>query len=245
MKASIINAVAILATTCACSAVVFPGNTGTGFGGPVGTGSLEITQQGTSTLLDVVLTRGLSGDLNDQLSIYIDSVAGGFTSTVSFDDFGDPSRSHISSGSTGNGGDAGDVIFPTGFEADYAISISGGFASLFQLASGGNNAFTWIDGTAQGGNNSATFSLTIDLADLGLVAGDSFEIVSTYGHGGYQSDESFNNLPNTGNYATNEINMATLGVSALTVSTIPEPSTMSLMFSFGALALAVVRRRQA
>jgi len=67
-------AAAALAVPAIASAAVYPGNGQTGFGGPVGGGSLEITD--TPTSITFTLTRG-PGDLNDGLAIYLDTLAGG------------------------------------------------------------------------------------------------------------------------------------------------------------------------
>ena len=54
------------------------GNGNTGFGGPIGKGSLAVKDDGTTVTFE--LTRGTTGSLNDAFVIYIDSKEGGFSS---------------------------------------------------------------------------------------------------------------------------------------------------------------------
>lgn len=59
----------VLALSLNAFAVNYPGNGKTGFGGPVGTGSLDITADNNA--ITFKLNRGLS-DMNEVLVIYID-----------------------------------------------------------------------------------------------------------------------------------------------------------------------------
>ena len=80
----------LLATSLTFAQTVFNGNTRSGFGGPVGGGKISITDDATN--INFAFTKGTSGDLNDALVIYIDSKAGGFSSTASSTDNGDGLR---------------------------------------------------------------------------------------------------------------------------------------------------------
>ena len=84
--------VAALAATQA-SAATYAGNGNTGFGGPIGLGSLSLTDDGTT--LTGTFTKG-TGSFSDVLVLYIDSGAGGFSSTSGFADTGDGLRKAIS-----------------------------------------------------------------------------------------------------------------------------------------------------
>ena len=61
----------------------FSGNGKTNFGGPVGQGSLEITNDASTYTFK--FTKG-AADFNDALVLYIDSKTGGFSSTIGFQD---------------------------------------------------------------------------------------------------------------------------------------------------------------
>ena len=81
-KIYFLMAAALLST--AIFANVYPGNGNSGFGGAVGTGSLEVTTDLTN--ITFKFTRG-TGDFNDILVIYIDSrPTGGFPNSTNFPD---------------------------------------------------------------------------------------------------------------------------------------------------------------
>ncbi|MCX8092213.1 MAG: hypothetical protein N3I86_14980, partial [Verrucomicrobiae bacterium] len=95
----------------------YPANGNSSFGGPLGLGSLDFTDNGTTIFGK--FNRG-PGAHNDTLVIYIDSVPGGLGSTVLLNDAGDDLRKAVSGW---NGTDRSRVVFPSGFGADYAIAI--------------------------------------------------------------------------------------------------------------------------
>src|SRR3954467_13538885 len=98
-------------------AATYSGNGNTGFGGPLGTGSLTLSDNGTT--VSGTLTRG-SGNLNDLVVIYIDPPSGGFNTASGFNDQDDSHRRAIS----GVGGFGRSTVnFASGFNADYAIAI--------------------------------------------------------------------------------------------------------------------------
>jgi len=160
-------------------AAAYPGNGHIGFGGPVGGGTLDITNVGDTVTF--VLTRG-TGDLNDTLVLYLDTdSAGGFADTTGLKDQQDAGRRAISGWDGTNGAD---VVFPivSGMGADYAIvfdAVNG--ANLFSLAAGGDGSLTFVAGGGGGAPaNSAIFTWTLSLADVGLLPGDTFGLVGTY-----------------------------------------------------------------
>jgi hypothetical protein len=76
-------AIAIAVCCTQLKADTYPGNGGTSFGGPLGAGSIILTHSGTT--ISETFTRG-SGNHNDILVLYIDSVAGGSSTTSGFND---------------------------------------------------------------------------------------------------------------------------------------------------------------
>src|SRR2546421_6307396 len=77
---------AALAVTClSSSAATYSGNGNSGFGGPIGLGSLTLTDNGTT--VSGTVNKGANG-FNDVLVLYIDSQAGGFSDTSGFADSG-------------------------------------------------------------------------------------------------------------------------------------------------------------
>ncbi|HMP83008.1 MAG TPA: PEP-CTERM sorting domain-containing protein [Verrucomicrobiota bacterium] len=214
-------------------AATYNGNGDTSFGGAVGNGSLAVTDNGTD--LTFTLTRGLSGDLNDVLVIYLDTAPGGISDTSGLTDTGDGARKAISGF---NGGTDRSVLsFTTGFLPEYAVTIEGGFASLFQIVSGGSH--NWITGTGQSGSTSATFSLTLGLSNLGINAGDSFNLFGSYIAGSaWRSTEAIAGN-GTGSTGYNPFSQS----SYETYTTIPEPSSVAFLGLAGLALIGQFRRR--
>ena len=238
---SISAAAMLLAFGSASAQSTYNGNGSSAWGGAVGQGSVTVSDNGST--INFTLNRG-PGTLDNALVIYIDSVVGGFSSTAGFNDSADGGRSAISGyTATGNGGGPGQSIlnFVSGYQPDYAISIENGYASLFQLANGGNNSLNWITGAAQSGaNNSATYSLSFNLSSLGLAAGQSFSLfgieVST---SGWSSPEAIGG----GLTGVNGWGGTQTQTSFSTYTTVPEPSTMVLGAAGMATLLQLRRRR--
>src|SRR5207247_6873507 len=74
-------------------AATYAGNGNSGFGGPIGLGSLTLTDNGTTVSGSV--NKGANG-FNDVLVLYIDSVGGGFSDTSTLGDGADGLRRAIS-----------------------------------------------------------------------------------------------------------------------------------------------------
>src|SRR6266700_2701400 len=74
-------------------AATYSGNGNSGFGGPIGLGSLTLTDNGTT--VSGTVNKGPNG-FNDVLVLYIDSTAGGFSDTSGFADGADGLRKAIS-----------------------------------------------------------------------------------------------------------------------------------------------------
>src|SRR2546430_3999637 len=85
--------VVLTAVWLSARAATYSGNGNSGFGGPIGQGSLTLTDDGTT--VSGTLTRG-AGNFNDALVLYVDSVPGGFSDTSGFNDGGDGLRRAIS-----------------------------------------------------------------------------------------------------------------------------------------------------
>lgn len=217
-------------------AAVYPGNGATGFGGPVGTGSLTLTDDGTT--LSGTFTKGSNG-LNDVLVIYVDSVAGGFADTSGFGDASDGLRRAISGFDGGSNRSL--LTMPAGFLPDYAIALgpsSENFGGVWQLANGGGNSLPFVTSanlspTGTGGSGTYTFSLPLSA----IGASGSFQLLGTYiSNSGYRSDEA---VPGSvvGTQGWNPF----IGVSTVTYA-VPEPATMGLA-GLGLVGLAARRRR--
>lgn len=168
----------------------YPGNGNSGFGGVLGTGTLQMSDDGTT--VSGTLTKG-AANLNDAVVIYINSVAGGFTSTSGFTDEADPLRRAISGV---NGANRATVNFTAPFEADYAIAFDQGFGGLWQLVNGGShNYITSVNLSPTGNPGSATFSFNFNKASIGLGGAINFTFVATYlnPNNAFRADEAIGN----------------------------------------------------
>jgi hypothetical protein len=244
MKKTILSLVASLAALGLQAQSTYLGNGNTAWGGAVGGGSLTVSDSGAN--ITFTLNRG-PGNLDNALVIYLDSVTGGFSDTTSFSDAADGGRKAISGyTATDNSGGPGrsTLNFASGFLPDYAISIENGWASLFQLASGGNNSLVYQTGVAQSGvNNSATYGLTFGYSLLGLSAGQSLNLFGIMVSGsGYSSPEAIGGgLTGANGWGNTQTQTA---YSVYTITPVPEPSTLALCGLSGLAALFVIRRRR-
>lgn len=177
--------------------VSYTGNGNSNFGGTVGGSSLNLSDDGTT--LTFAFTRGGS-TLDNIVVIYIDSKTGGFSDTSTLQDAQDGGRRATSS-YTGTQGTL--VTFPSGFEADYAVTFANNFAVGFELVAGGNNSHNVVGSAAisPSGNNAATtHNVTINWADLGISATDNFKFIVTYiSDSGFMSDEVIGDSSVSGN----------------------------------------------
>ena len=222
--ARLVRSVGPLVAAAACglggagvaSAAVYTGNGGTGFGGPVGGGSLSVTDDAAGNVTISLTTSAAhpSGLDTNNLVIYVSTGAAGLSDTTSLTDDGDAngtattvdagreSISGYNDGSTAQGapqnptgtppGSRSVIAFPSGFQATYAFSFANAYDGLFRLPTqAGDPAGTllYVTGAAPVNNNN---TLTIPLADLGLTQGQSFSFVATDidGASAYRSNET-------------------------------------------------------
>lgn len=250
LSASLIAAFASGLFENAIASTTYNGNGSTSFGGPIGLGSLTLSDDGTTLSGSLTTGAGLGGNA---FVLYIQTAAGGFSSTSGFNDSGDQLRSALSEyTATGNGGGVGQSIlnFSTGFAPNYAISLQPGsginFGGLWQLANGGANSqnfITSINLSPTGSDAQGTYNFSLNLSSLGLTpnSGQSFELfgieVSTTG---YSSQEAIGGTL-TGNNGWG--NTQTETSFATYVTTVPEPSAM-VLGAAGMAVLLLLRRRR-
>lgn len=182
-----VTAVATAITDTTASGAALDGTVGAGeyggstqgingsFGNVIGSSSklhMESTSTGT---VQFALESG-GGALNDVVVLYIDSVSGGYAGTGTFTETGDPFREAISAT---NGTFRNDLVFPSGFSADYAIAVSKDFAMLFQLNASNHVFVASLSLLPTDSASAGAWEFSFNLADIGLTAGDSFRYFAT------------------------------------------------------------------
>jgi len=228
----------LLGLTALTNAATYSGNGNSGFGGPIGLGSLSVTDNGT--VLSGTLNKGPNG-MNDVLVIYVDSTAGGFADTSGFADSGDGLRKSISGFDGGTNRSV--LTFPAGFSPDYAIALgpqSSSFGGLWQLANGGANSLNFVSSvnlSPTGTNSSPTYTFNLNLSQIASGPNSSIKLLGTYtAESGFRSDE-FVAGNGTGAQGWNPFT----GTQAVTYVTVPEPSALSLA---AIAAIGLLRRRR-
>ena len=244
MKSCLAFGASIFALCLSVRAADYSGNGKNGFGGPIGQGSLTLTDDGTT--ISGTLTRGAGGGFNDALVLYVDSVPGGFSDTSGFADGADGLRKAIS-GFDG-GGNRSVLTMTALFGADYAIALgpaSDSYGGLWQLANGGNNSLGFISSVnlnPTGDALSPSYTFSFDVSQIGLSpnSGQSIRLLGTYiSNSGFRSDEAL----------AGDVSGASQGWSPFTgtadapYAIVPEPST-GLLFGLTALAAVCCRRRR-
>src|SRR5438309_11135069 len=177
MKSCLALVAWVLGLCLSARAATYPGNGKSGFGGPIGQGSLTLTDDGA--IVSGTVTKG-AGGFNDVLVLYIDSGSGGFSDTSGFTDSGDGLRKSISGFDGGTNRSV--LTMPSGFLPDYAIALgpaNENFGGLWQLANGGNNSLGFVSSVnlnPTGNNLSASYTFSFDVSQIGLTpdSGESF-----------------------------------------------------------------------
>lgn len=217
------------------AATTYVGNGSTAWGGTVGNSSLTIDDT-VSGSLTFTFTAGGSFNSN-ALVLFIDSKTGGFNSTASFTDIGDPLRKAISGFNGGT--DRSTTILP--FNADYVIAADLGYGGLWELSA--TSHVHQIGVGSLGADPVANKILSLNVSNLGLTAnsGQTFSFIGLLISGtGYSSSEFIGVSSVSGSLGYGGTQTVT-GASNYTL--IPEPSTPLLM-GLGLAGLLALRRIQ-
>lgn len=167
---------------------VYNGNGNLGFGGGLGNGTLEITDNGVDTItfcLDLASPLSASNDV----IIYVDSKAGGYSDTGSFTDTGDAIRVGISNY---DGNNPRTTIEFDSFLPDYAIGANDGFQDLWELQNNSSHLYLGGAGVDKTGSNygAGDYKIALDMSLLGISPGDTINFAVTQtSNTGFLSDE--------------------------------------------------------
>lgn len=176
----------------------FNGNNNTGFGGVVGPGTLDVSNDADNVYFQ--FNRG-TGNMNDVLVFYIDDASGGFATTANFADVADGLRKAISgyTATDNNSGPGRSTFnFNSDFSPEYAAAFqpgngTDGSSVLVALQDGASHTFiSNPDFTNKNTTSAANYLLTVPIADLGLSGSSiSFKFIATYiSNTAYRSDEA-------------------------------------------------------
>ena len=241
-KTIIGTVIATLAVSLSASATTYYGNGSSAWGGAIGNATLTLTDNGTTIFGS--LTTG--GSLDNALVLYLQTGPGGFSSTSGFNDNNDQLRSAISQ--FGGSGEQSILNFSSGFAPNYAIALQPdngiNFGGVWQLANGGANSLPYVDSlnlNPTGTDAQGTYTFSFTLADVGLTAGQSFELFGLQvSDTGYSSPEALGGTL-TGSSGWGGTQTET-SFSTYTTTPVPEPSTWAMSLS-GLAALLAFRRR--
>ncbi len=229
-------AASFIALAATAQTQTYDGNGATGLGGEIGNGSL--TMSDSLSGMYITLNPG-AGGLNFDCVLYLDTQSDGFPDTSQFFDNAGGAQEAISGY---NGGNPSQTVatFPTGFGADYAISIENSSIGVYGLAAGGNGSLTLLFSQSQSGNP-GPFSLSLtplEMSQIGLTvgSGQTFSFVgSLINDSAYRSDETFGpSVTTPGNpiYAPNAGftgSQVFTGDFSYTLGAVPEPGTATLL----------------
>ena len=151
------------------NATSYPGNGKTGFAGPVGKGSLDVTSDGIN--ITFKMNKG-TGGFNDALVIYIDAdgATSGFATTSGFLDAATGIRNAISGFDGGT--QRATFNFNGDFKPEYALAFqpvtSGGSSELVLLGNASHSSISSPSFTNSTNQDAADYTISIPASQIGI-----------------------------------------------------------------------------
>ena len=207
---------------------------GSGFGGPVGSGTLYLNSDLNNLYIGATLNGGIGSNI---VTIYLDTKTGGFDDSTMFDN-GDSSR-WVATDLTRDVND----VFP--FQADYALQFGNGFTNFFELTGGSLNYIAPTSAGTGGNSGAGDREASVSLATIGITPGQKVDFFTTYiSDTRFTSNEGIPAQPFSGGgnpgFGSAQVNWDNFDRFV----TVPEPSTGVLMLLGGCAAVWVGARRR-
>lgn len=224
----------------------YGGNAATGFGGPFGTGSLTVSDDGAGNITFTLYPNGSDYGGNDAV-LYLDTKPGGNVDTSLLNDQSDFGHTLIDGATPSNGSDGNQptrttAVFPAGFGADVGIDFETGvYSAVFDITN--PTSFTYLNGNSIGANG--PYSVTVTRTQLGIGPTDPIGIVGSLISGSlYRSNETIGSsiVPVPADGGGNAGFNGSIVYASDVVFSVPEPASLSLLALAG---LATLRRRLA
>jgi hypothetical protein len=214
---------------------------GTGFGGPLGNGTLYMESTGTTLYVGAQIASNLGGNI---IAVFLHTRSGGFSDDSTLGDFADGGR-RVASNLTR------DVQDNLPVAADFVLEFGNGFTNLFELKTGSLNFISTTAAGSGGSGGAGAREASIPLSTLGIpnlsgFAIDFFTVLIS--DSGYSSNEGIpstgfagtNGGPGFNNYGTNTA-VTWPDFDRFIVST-PEPTTL-LIWGLIIATVGFVRQR--
>jgi hypothetical protein len=161
---------------------------GTGFGGPLGNGTLYIESDATSLYVGASIAGGLSSNI---IAIFLDTQVGGFANDSALGDTADGGR-RVASKLTRDVQDN----FPV--TADYVLEFGNGFTNVFRLKTGSLDFIAPTSAGSGGNSGAGSREASIPLSTLGITPGGNVDFFAVLiSDTGFSSNEGIPN-PNIG-----------------------------------------------
>lgn len=208
------------------------GGGGAGFGGTLGAGRIYMDQDADNLYIGI----RLGGNLNDNVAMWFDTRAGGFTDAM-MNDTNDPGR-NISTNLTRDSDDQ----FDAGFLPDFSMVVGSFGMVTFEL--NGNPLINFVQFSGQFTGNDAALVREICIPKASFGIGNGFRFMAGYfSDTNFASDEAIPAQPfsGMGNPGFGDAGAAVVWANYNEFNKIPAPATGALL---GLGLLAAGRRRR-